>query len=81
MELDTGAAISVIPDYHESNIPHLVRLDWKMTKKVTQHPDSKKHLKGLLEKNKEVFEDELGHIKEFIKQGSKYKKCKAKNFM
>ena len=42
-----------------------VRLDWKMIKKVTQHSDSKKRLQELLEKYKEVFQEELGHIKEF----------------
>ena len=42
-----------------------VCLDWKVIKKVTQHPETKQPLEELLEKYKEVFQDELGHVKEF----------------
>ena len=42
-----------------------VRLDWEVIKKVTQHPQLKQRLEELLEKYKEVFQDELGNVKEF----------------
>ena len=44
-----------------------VHLDcqWKVVKKVTQSPSSRKQLEELMEKYKEVFQDELGHVKEF----------------
>ena len=42
-----------------------IRLDWKMIKKVTQQPDPKKSLESLLDKYKEVFQEELGHISDF----------------
>ena len=61
-----------------------VRLDWKMIKKVTQYPDPKKGLEELQERYKEVFQEELGHIKEFkakllVRENAKPKFFKPKS--
>ena len=57
-----------------------IHLDWKVIKKVTQQSDSRKRLEELLEKYKEVFQDELGHVKELETKLKVHEYAKLKIF-